>query len=110
MTSGLPAGIHFGVFVDRPPIRPGHAISALADQQCKRTPGCPSPDYLQTLGVYITEGTSLVFDTLPDTNAGKHHQTKETQRVTVIYLDSQNRRISESAFALEFFLNRRGTS
>jgi hypothetical protein len=96
--SSLPTGSHFGVFVDRAPVKPGHGLGAL------------SPDELHTQNVYVTDATSLAFDTLPDTNAGKRHQAKETQRVTIVYLDAGNRRVGESAFALEFFLKRQKPS
>lgn len=107
--SDLPPGTRFGVFVDRSPMKPGQSVNALVDDQCKRTPDCPTREYLETRGLYITSGTSLTFETLPNTNAGKRNQLKETQRITIVYLDENNRRMSESAFEREFFLDRKSS-
>jgi hypothetical protein len=77
------------VFVNRAPVKPGKVLDA-AD----------------TTDVYVTDQRSIRFDSLPDTNAGKHNQERETQRVTIVYLDGDNRRMGESAFQREFFLER----
>jgi hypothetical protein len=107
--TGVPAGTHFGVFVDRAPMRPGHGLSAVVGS-CPGRLDCQSTATLESRGVFVTNGNSVRFDTLPNTNTGKRHQARETQRVVVVYLDAQNRRVSESAFALEFFLDRQGSA
>ena len=104
----VPAGTHFGVFVDRAPMRPGHGLSAVVGT-CRGHLDCQSKDTLESRGVFVTNGNSLQFDSLPFTNTGKRHQARETQRIVIVYLDGQNRRVSESAFALEFFLDRNGS-
>lgn len=109
VTEALPAGAHFGVFVDRHPMGPGRDMRSVVDERCKRSPGCPSKEYLEANGVYTTTEPILQLATLPDTNEGRHGQATETHRIVVVYLDEQDRRIGESAYQREFYLRRDGS-
>src|SRR5215213_5715711 len=52
------------VFVDRPPIEPGEDLAVLADEDCRRRPGCPDDVYLAARQVYVTDGDSVMVTVL----------------------------------------------
>lgn len=100
----------YAVFVDISPMPPGEGFDHFAkeDPQCLRDPDCPDDRYLRSLGIYRTSGTSLILRHLGDTRPEEQGDTKERHEITISLLDGDDRRIGESAFYVDFFLDRRG--
>lgn len=98
----------FGVFIDRRPQPPGETLQSLAedDETCQATPGCPDAEWLATRGVYRTTATSLEIDSLPDLRSGRRSDVRDRHEIVIVLLDANDRRISESTFSVEFFLER----
>ena len=99
---------YFAVFVDRSPMPPGKPLRWLArnDRSCRADDGCPNEEYLRGRGVYTTTDTELRLDQLPRTN---DDEKVERHRVTVVLVDTDGRRIGESAFEIVFDVERTGT-
>jgi hypothetical protein len=98
----------FGVFVDRMPQPAGRRLDFLArhDRLCRRRPGCPDEAWFAGNGVYRTERPALQIASLLDTRPPGRTERAEAHTVTIVYLDGDGRRIGESAFSREFFLER----
>ena len=96
---------YFGVFVDRTPVPAGKDLKWVArnDQSCRASDGCPGPDYFTTRQIFTTEQPELTFRQLP--KPGSHHGP-ETHTVTVVLLDSSGHRVGESAWYVDFKLQR----
>ena len=95
---------YFGVFVDQSPVPPGKKLDWIArnDDGCKPSEGCPDANYFRSLGVFTTTDTRLVIDRL-----SRHSGTdKERHTAIVVFLDSEGRRIGESAFRVVFEVKR----
>jgi hypothetical protein len=95
---------YFAVFVDQAPMPPGKTLSWLArdDETCKPSEGCPDEGYLRSAGVFTTTKTELVIEQLT-----RHSGTsKERHQAVVVLLDTQGRRIGESAFRVVFNVKR----
>ncbi|HEX6489025.1 MAG TPA: hypothetical protein VF137_09195 [Candidatus Dormibacteraeota bacterium] len=86
-----PADGHFEVFVDRDPQPPGESLQSYFSGQ--------SQQYIWT-----TDQTTfrIPYFPLPDPNAPKQEQ--EHHMVTVIIVDPQGRRITETSGFVEFYL------
>jgi hypothetical protein len=95
----------FGVFVDRPPLPPGKKLDWLArgDEVCSATPGCPDAAYLATHDTYRTRKTQFTIEKLPDLD---RDEQREFHEVTIVLLDDDGERIGESAFSVEFEVDR----
>ncbi len=93
----------FAVFVDRAPVHPDQELRALADHICRQTHGCPDAAYYASKDVYVVHGTGLRLTTLPVSDDGAR---STVHRVTVVPLDGQQRRIGESAYSVEFLVDR----
>ena len=101
----LAPGTNFAVFLDRAANPPRQRIDAVVDDQCRRTPGCPNPPYLEQHGIYVTPTPSLALETLPATAPGRHHG--ERHEVVIVLIDSSTgKRLGDASFGLEFFLKR----
>jgi hypothetical protein len=100
---------YFGVFLDRPPQPPGKPLAWVArdDRGCRPADGCPDAEYLADRNIYSTTATEIVFRQLPRPSSKKG---KERHQVTIVLLDADGRRIGESAFHVDFTLNRKGSS
>lgn len=100
---------YFAVFVDLAPVRPGQTLRAVAagDPACLRTPGCPNPTYLAARGVYTTTQTSLTLSNIPPVNS---YQQIQLHEVTIVLLNTDGRRIGESAWYIDFRLSQGGGS
>jgi hypothetical protein len=96
---------YFAVFVDRAPIKPGQTVAAVADRQCRRTPGCVNAGYLADRGVYTTTSDSLTLTQIANVNS---YQRTQLHEATVVILDSAGKRIGESAWYLDFKMRRLG--
>lgn len=96
---------YFAVFVDRAPQPPGKPLSWIArnDDACVASPDCPDDEYYRGRGVYTTTDTHLVLEDLVRRGSDKR---KERHTVTITLLDGAGARIGESAFDLDFYLDR----
>jgi hypothetical protein len=92
----------YAVFLDRNPIRPGHGMRDLADDQCKRQPQCPDASYLATKGVFITSSTSARIPSLPASGGVGATAPEPAHSATVVLLDRSHRRIGDAAWTVEF--------
>ena len=97
---------YFGVFVDGAPQPPGKPLAWVArkDRTCRAADGCPDAQYLAARNIYSTSDTSITFQQLPRPSDSKR---KERHSVTIVLLDTQGRRIGESAFYVEFTVKRK---
>ena len=95
----------FAVFLDRRPPPPGRTLASIADgdDTCERDPGCPDDDYLADRGVWTTTDTSFTFEAI---RRPTRDDRRELHEVTVILVDGEGRRIGESAWILEFEVDR----
>lgn len=98
---------YFGVFVDREPQPPGETFAHLAknDATCRVTPGCPDTGYFETLGAHATTRTTFTITELPE-RPEQERDLREFHEVNIVLLDGSGRRIGESAFGVEFELER----
>ena len=100
---------YFGVFVDRAPQPPGKTLAWVArkDRTCRASEGCPDAEYLAARNIYSTSDTSITFEQLPRPS---DENRKERHSVTIVLLDSTGKRIGESAFQVDFTVNRKDAS
>jgi hypothetical protein len=96
----------YAVFVDRQPMRPGQSLRAVADDVCRRTPGCPDLEYLRERDVYITQGTSLIVDNLADNRPANRTGARDAHEAVIVLIDETGHRVGEAAYNVEFFLDR----
>jgi hypothetical protein len=103
--SGTDTG-YFAVFVDSTPQPPGKTLAwtARKDRSCRVADGCPDAEYLAARNIYSTSKTEITFDQLPRPS---DENRKERHSVTIVLLDTQGRRIGESAFNVEFVVKRK---
>jgi hypothetical protein len=97
--NGPDAG-YFAVFVDRTPIKPGQTLDAVAsgDSICENDPKCPNTQYLRDHQVYTTTKTMLRVPQIPN---GVGTDEIERHTVTIVLLDTDGRRIGESAWQVD---------
>ena len=102
-------GVHFGVFLDSTPPAPSKDLESLAkdDKTCRPEAGCPDEKWFRQHGVYETDDTSFTFKFIGDLRAPDSTQPDQHE-VTVVYLDENGVRVSESAFGVEFYVNHGG--
>ena len=93
----------FAVFVDQKPMAPGKTFRSVADDQCKTSPTCPDATYLTTKFIFPTEATSIVLTNVPADDEGERFGSGHTHTVTIVLM-RDGRRLGESAFAVDFFL------
>lgn len=99
---------YFGVLVDRAPPPPGRTLESLVenDQLCQLTEGCPDEQFLADRDIYSTSDTSITIERLADLGFGGRSEFHE---VTIVLLNGRGERIGESAFRVEFELDRTAT-
>ena len=74
-----PAGPRgYAVFLDREPMRSGQTLRSVVDDTCKRTPGCPNVEYLAEQDIYITNGTSITLNRVPDNRSANRTGARAT--------------------------------
>jgi hypothetical protein len=97
----------FGIFVDRAPQPPGEPLAWIArdDDTCVASRACPDEQYLAERGVYSTRRTSFTIDILPRTNP-LDVRRREFHEFTIVLLDARGVRIGESAWFVEFQVER----
>ena len=95
----------FGVYVDIDPQPPDEPLAYFArdDEACLRSKSCPDEKYLQRMGVHVTDDTEMAFNNLPpapgvDVEGGD----PDVHEVTLVFLDTDGRRVGESAWAIIF--------
>jgi hypothetical protein len=93
-----PQAARYGVFVDRPPMKPGDSVRDLFGEQCRATPGCPDEMLLRTLGIYLTPNSEAVISTMPILGGVARRAAHPVHQVTVVYLDRRGRRVGGYAF------------
>lgn len=98
---------YFGVYVDRAPQPPGQPMEWFAkdDETCRPDDGCPDEQYLADRGVHSTQETQFVIENLPPPPTDQADR-REFHEVTVVLLDGSGRRIGESAFTVQFEVDR----
>lgn len=96
---------YFGVFVDRPPQPPNESLAWFAedDQSCQLDPDCPDEEWFATRGIHTTTETSFTIELLP---RPADPDRRELHEVTVVLLDADGVRIGESAWTVEFEVER----
>jgi len=102
---------YFGVYVDRAPQPPGETQVSLVkdDPPCRRQPSsCETADYLNQANIFAVTTTTFTIDQLPapPTNAVKR---RELHEMTIVFLNGRGERIGESAYRLQFEVDRSGT-
>ncbi len=95
----------FAVFVDRAPLPSGKTLRWLArdDELCATTPGCPDDLWFSNRNIYRTSDTTLTLTELPELDRAEQ---REFHEVTIVLLGRDGRRVGESAFAVEFEINK----
>ena len=95
-----PGAGSFAVFVDRAPQPPGKSLDWLArnDESCRASAGCPDEEWFAQRDVYPTTDTELTIEQLPS----RSDDRRELHEVTVVLLDEDGRRVSETGWTLEF--------
>lgn len=96
---------YFGVFIDSRPQPPGEALSwhAKDDETCQRDPDCPDEEWYRIRGIHTTTESEFTIELLPrpfDDNR------REIHTITVILLDANGVRIGESAWQMDFEIDR----
>lgn len=96
----------FVVFVDRAPMPVGEDLAWVArdDEDCQRSPRCPTRKYLAEQGVLVTTKPSVLIRTLPLVADGVGN---EQHYVNVVLVDGEGLRTRESAWFLPFETERR---
>ena len=105
----LASGTRFGVYVDVDPQPPGESLDYFArdDVQCRKSPTCPDERYLRQRGIHTTTSTELTFGSLPIApGVDLERGDPDFHEVTIVLLDSEGRRIGESAWAIIFEIDR----
>lgn len=96
---------YFGVFLDGRPQPPGEPLlwHAEGDDSCTRDPACPDEEWFRVRGIHTTGESEFTIERLPrpsdDTRRDMH-------TITVVLLDADGVRIGESAWQLEFEIDR----
>lgn len=96
---------YFGVFIDRTPQPPNEPLEWFArdDEACERDPQCPDEEWFATRGIHTTTETSFTIDLLP---RPADSDRRELHEVTVVLLDPSGARIGESAWTIQFEVER----
>jgi hypothetical protein len=99
---------YFGVFLDTSPIPPGETLDYVArgDVSCRKSAGCPDERYLAERGIRTTTATSMRLETLRDNRPIDRPSAPDDHEITIVLLNGQGERIGESAFKVEFRLDR----
>jgi hypothetical protein len=93
----------FAVIVDRTPPRPGRSVESLLDDDpaCSGPQGCPE-GYLERNRIFVTDGTSLVLDGIPEGTAKQ--EGRGFHEVTIVLVDAAGVRVGEIAESVRFRL------
>lgn len=100
---------YFAIFVDQAPVEPGLGLDAVAedDPACQADPTCPDRQYLAARQIYTTTDMAFTLEQVaPLTGSAEDIQLHD---VAIVLLDTNGRRIGESAWDLSFKLRKRPT-
>lgn len=102
-----PRAQYYAVFVDRAALAPGKRLSSLVDDTtpCDPAQGCPTPEQLDDLDVYLVAAPMLQLDFLADLRPTSRGDSKDVHEVTVVRMRGAER-IGEPAFLQTFFVRR----
>lgn len=103
--SAAPGEGYFGVFLDARPQPPGEPMTwhAEGDETCERDPGCPDDEWYRLRGIHTTTEPEFTIDRL---SRPSDDTRRELHTITVVLLDAEGVRIGESAWQLEFEIDR----
>lgn len=96
---------YFGVFLNRFPPPPGVTLDWFLrdDLPCQKSPVCPNKKYYAARGIFTTTDTSFTLPILPRPTDSER---AEIHHITIVLLDGSGRRIGESAWSVDFELDR----
>jgi hypothetical protein len=96
----------FGIYVDRAPQPPEESQAFLVreDPVCRRTQECPDKQFLAQRNIHSTTKTSFEIEFLPDLDP--RTTRRDFHELTIVLLNGAGERIGESAFAVEFEVER----
>jgi hypothetical protein len=99
---------YFTLFFDRAPVRPNTALDTLAtnDILCRRAPNCPNDAWFNQRHIFRTTDTSLRIEGLPDTRPKERPEAPDRHELTIVLVDTADVRIGESAWKVDFFVDR----
>lgn len=99
---------YFAVLVDTTPMPPGEDLEYYArdDPSCLDAPDCPDASYLADRSVYLTTKMSFQVTTLTDTRPADRQSAPDDHEIVIVLLDGTSRRIGESAFKVDFTVDR----
>lgn len=99
---------YFAIFIDQTPIKPGHTMDDLAedDSFCEDSPDCPDELYLANHDVYTTTSKSFEIPLIP--NLPESNEELQLHTITIVLMDTSGRRIGESAWDLEVRIRKVG--
>jgi hypothetical protein len=99
---------YFAIFVDRSPVKAGQTLNAVNKNtpSCKDTALCTTKSYLAREQVYTTTKDQLRLGSVADI-VGNNEST-QYHTATVVLMDTAGRRISESAWSVEFRMRASG--
>jgi hypothetical protein len=99
-----PGAGSFGVFVDRPPQRPGMTLAWIfrGDSGCKGAGAerCGAPEYLGQRNVFRTTDRSFTVKQVQRLSGNQ--SGRQFHEVTVVLLDTAGRRVGEGAWSVQF--------
>lgn len=99
-------GNYYAVFVDRPPLAPGQHLDSLANESCERAADCPDTEWLTDHFVHVTTDTRVTIERLPLVDEQNRTGARDLHEIVIVLMDSEDERIGESAFWVEFFHER----
>jgi hypothetical protein len=99
---------YFAVLVDTSPMPPGENLTYYArdDETCNPQTKCPDAAYLADRNVFVTRDTTFPVTTLQDTRPIDRPSAPDTHEITIVLLNGSNERIGESAFKVDFTVDR----
>jgi hypothetical protein len=101
---------YFAVFIDRAPVRPGQTLAAVSKNtpSCQHTTLCMTPSYLAGEQVYVTTKDELRLQSVADILS--NNESTQFHTATVILMNTAGKRISESAWTVEFKMHSSGVN
>lgn len=99
---------YFGVYVDQNPQPPDKDQASLVrnTEACRLNPGCPGKEFLASINIHSTTETKFTIEKIPEPRTDTAQKRREFHEVTVVLLNGRGERIGESAFNLEFEVDR----
>ena len=99
---------YFGVYIDQSPQSPEKTQASIVrnTEGCRLNPECPNKEYLASLNIHSTTETQFTIESIPEPRTDTAQRRREFHEVTVVLLNGRGERIGESAFKLEFEVDR----